>query len=677
MSVHEADPASSGSPLSTGGAENSRPRASGLTPRALVVGLFAVALVSFATLWAEQVIKRGMIGVLTFPPAAFGIFVFLIAGNRLVRRARARWALGPAELLVIYTMMLLSAWTASRGAPVRLIPLLSSLNYYADPSNKWQTTFYSYVPQQLVPWNTAGDPRQPLIIGLYEGLHYGEPIPWGAWIPPLAHWTVIIFLMYAAFICLATLLRAQWSDHERLSFPLAQLPTEFLRAEGGEAPLYRQRLLYLGAAIPVFIHLWNLGHNISPNVPQITLSWDLAVALFRTPPLNEIQSLRLVISLSAIGFFFLLPSELLFSFWFFYLVFAVGHQVVLLLLGQSLERPGHADTSLYMASAEAGGFFVLAGYLIYLTRPAIIAGARGIMGKRVDRSAAGADEMLSYRAALAGIIITTLASALWFTTMGLSFWMALMEVVLYVFVIGVVLARGTAEGGMLMTEIIFTPLDIYGMFGRRQLLGAQNLTSSVFATVPFAGDWRGLTLQGMMDTQRIADSIGMRRRSLHAVLWIGLVSSLVCTFAMLLWLNYRHGAMALNDQFRWLSGVFFQESSAFLDGSERFNPATPISFALGAGFTVLLAFLRRTLWWWPLHPLGFVMCGSWSLIVYWFPILVAWTVKTVIVHYGGLSGFTRARPFFLGLILGEMTIAIVLTLLDAVWHIPAPTIPFT
>jgi hypothetical protein len=194
--------------------------------------------------------------------------------------------------------------------------------------------------------------------------------------------------------------------------------------------------------------------------------------------------------------------------------------------------------------------------------------------------------------------------------------------------------------------------------------------------VPFAGDWRGLTLQGMMDTQKIADSVGLRRKPLHVALWIGMVASLVCGFGFLLWLNYRQGAMGLSGQYSWLSGVFYEEHAAFLNGEERFNAMTPISFVLGAGFTVLLAFMRRQFWWWPLHPLGFVMCGSWSLVVYWFAILLAWLLKTIIVHYGGLTGYTKARPFFLGLVFGEMSIAVVLTLLDAIWHIPAPYIAF-
>jgi len=252
-----------------------------------------------------------------------------------------------------------------------------------------------------------------------------------------------------------------------------------------------------------------------------------------------------------------------------------------------------------------------------------------------------------------------------------------MEFLVYLLVISLVMARATAEGGLLMTEIIFTPLDVYGMFGRRQLLGPHNLTAVVFATNPFAGDMRGLALQGMMDAQKIADAVGLRRRSLHAALWIAIAVSLAAGFLIQLWISYRRGALLLNTHYtEWFASLFFEEHAAFLRGEEPFHPAAAGCFLTGAAFTVFLAAMRLRFWWWPFHPLGFLLCGSWSLVVYWFAIFLAWLIKSVVVHYGGLSGYTRARPFFLGLIFGEMSMAVLLTLLDAVWKIPAPYIPF-
>jgi hypothetical protein len=648
--------------------EEREPQASyGLSLRAVCVGLASALLVVFVTTWAELVVRNIAIGILQFPPASFGVFVLVILLNRLIRLRRPRWALRPAELAVVYVMMLLSAMTASRGAPPRLIGLLTALNYYANPANNWQSIFFAHIPRELVPWNPDGQPLQPTILAFFEGLHNGEPIPWQPWLGPLARWLAVVLLVFGAFISLATLLRAQWSDNERLSFPLAQLPIEMLRAEEGGA-FYRNRLLYLGAGLPVVIHLINLWHNINPDVPQVKLMWDLQETLLRTPPWNALSTTRLYLPLSAVGFFFLLPKELLFSFWFFYLFLAKGHELVFVLLGMTLERPGHADTSLYMASAEAGGFFVLAGYFIYLARPLLLSAIR---------KGGGYQEMMPYRAALAGLVVFIVAAALWYVLAGLSLWLALMELIVYVVVISLVMARATAEGGLLMTEVVFTPLDAYGMLGRRQLLGAQNLTAIVFATNPFAGDMRGLALQGMMDGQKIGDAVGLRRRSLMVAFWIAIALAVVSGFVIQLWISYRRGALLLNTHYNeWFATLFFQEHAAFLNGEERFNAGAPLCFILGAVFTVLLSALRLRFWWWPLHPLGFVMCGSWSLVVYWFAMFLAWLAKSVIVHYGGLSGYAKARPFFMGLVMGEMTIAVLLTLVDAIWHVPAPYIPF-
>ena len=47
--------------------------------------------------------------------------------------------------------------------------------------------------------------------------------------------------------------------------------------------------------------------------------------------------------------------------------------------------------------------------------------------------------------------------------------------------------------------------------------------------------------------------------------------------------------------------------------------------------------------------------------------LVAWLLKSLILGYGGPRLFTRMRPFFLGLILGDfLPLGVLLLLLDQI-----------
>ena len=41
----------------------------------------------------------------------------------------------------------------------------------------------------------------------------------------------------------------------------------------------------------------------------------------------------------------------------------------------------------------------------------------------------------------------------------------------------------------------------------------------------------------------------------------------------------------------------------------------------------------------------------------WFSFLVGWAFKKTIVTYGGARGYELAKPFFLGLIMGEVLVA--------------------
>ena len=71
----------------------------------------------------------------------------------------------------------------------------------------------------------------------------------------------------------------------------------------------------------------------------------------------------------------------------------------------------------------------------------------------------------------------------------------------------------------------------------------------------------------------------------------------------------------------------------------------------------LLMWARQRLLWWPLHPIGYPIGAVWLMDQLWFSIAIAWLLKLVVMKYGGPSLFRRARPFFLGLIIGQFFIA--------------------
>lgn len=70
------------------------------------------------------------------------------------------------------------------------------------------------------------------------------------------------------FLCMASLLRRQWVEHERLSFPLAEIPLH-ITDDQRVSELVHSRLTWIGVAIPVIAFALNGLHMLYPGVPQI------------------------------------------------------------------------------------------------------------------------------------------------------------------------------------------------------------------------------------------------------------------------------------------------------------------------------------------------------------------------------------------------------------------------
>lgn len=644
---------------------------SGISVRALFIGIFLVVVVCFIVSYAELVIGRIQVGFLQMPPAAIGIFFFVVLLNKCLHRIAARFALNAAELIMIYCMIIVAAMVCSRGILEKIIPLLVTPNYFANPSNRWHDLFYPHIKKWLVPFDPELGPGQSPAIRFFEGLRAGETIPWHAWSVPLLAWGVLILLVIFAFLCMATILRRQWVDNEKLSFPLVQPPLELVKEEQGGSIL-RDKLLWGGMALPVIVFSFNGLHNWFPNIPEITLQLLLNPYLVN-PPWDKIYCWWIYVSFAAIGFFFLLPSELIFSLWFFALL-ARFQDVVAASFGMELERMPVYGTHLFVAYQTAGAYFVLVGYLIYVSLPHLKRVFRTALGiERMDDS----NELMPYRVAVWGLLGSFALIAGWSWLAGMSLWVAFLEFGVFLFIIALVMARSTAEAGMLMTETSFRPVDIYHMFAPVHNLGAANMTLLAFFDVAFLRDQRGLLFTGFLDSLKMSDGVYIRRRALLPMLAVGTLTALIVGGFLHMVIPYsRGGIMLYQAVYQGLNLAPFREFESHMAGSNPMDWQAPVFFGVGVIFTLFLSYMRSLFYWWPLHPLGYALCVSWTISVFWFSALVAWIIKVLLLRYGGMRLYVRARPWFLGMVLGEFSMAVLWTLIGALTGAPTPEFPW-
>jgi hypothetical protein len=248
-------------------------------------------------------------------------------------------------------------------------------------------------------------------------------------------------------------------------------------------------------------------------------------------------------------------------------------------------------------------------------------------------------------------------------------------------VLAVIMARSTAEAGMLMTEVTWRPIDLYRMVAPIHALGPANLTTLAFFDNMFLRDQRGLLLTGMLDSMRMSDATQVRRRSFLGALAAGVFISFVIATGLNIWLPYHYGGAKMDW---WMTQG--SPKLSFDDYSQYFKPGSvqqpgmawqmPLFFLVGIVMTIFLTIMRASFFWWPLHPLGYALSGCWSMAEFWFPCFIAWVFKSLAIRYGSMTFYTKARPFFLGLVLGEFAIMVIFVILNRFWGISAPSFPY-
>jgi len=616
------------------------------TIKGFIVGALFSLFVGIAAPYAVIVLQGSYMAINSSSPGViflFFILVFFI--NVLLSLIRRQFALSKADLVLVYIMLLLASTVPTQAFVGYLIPVISGLYYYASPENSWDEIFFPHVTEWLAPQNYKA------IKDLHEGLPPGESIPWGAWTETLGYWYVFFIALSFMMICMSVILHRQWSANERLAYPMVQLPLAML--EEGEigsriGPFFRNKVMWVGFAVPFGLFaLTGLNHYF-PLVP------DVPFFLWGGYWFRRTVWMLFALSYAWVGFFYLVNLQISFSIWFFFLLGKIQEGTFNILGISSSEQ-----LSLYSFSQTAdlthqsmGACLVFVLYGLWMARKHL--GDVWRKAWRGDEDVDDREELVSYRVAVFGFLGCLIFIGFWLWASGIPLIVLPMflgvSLIFYIFVSRVVAAGGVATARSPMVAAFFV---ISG--GGTSIIGAKGLVALTFTYV-WQSEMRVFPMIAMANSLKLAEVVKGNKRPIFWGVCLALICSLIGSTWIILTTCYEYGGINLHP--------FFMTSQAvrtFTDmGRPLLNPTMPDVrgwFFTGIGAIVQVGLMvgQHRFYWWPLHPLGFPISVGWLTGQIWFSIFISWLLKLFILKYGGIKLFSAARPFFLGLILGEAT----------------------
>ena len=644
--------------------ETSASRERGVTPRVVLLSLIIALFFAYCIPVIDYKFFNTFLGATHLPPGAVGALLLLIlVVNPMLRWFSRRLILARNEVLTVYLTCLFSTLTVGIGGNNYFVSFIIGAFYYSTRENHWFDVLKG-LPVWMTPaLKSDGAYNAALVENWYNGLAPSQSVPWGAWIVPLCAWGLFFAAAFWMMACLGVMLRAQWGDKEVLSFPLLRLPLEMTRDAGESTrvwpPFFRDRLMWGGFAVAVFIQVLNGLHLYFPDVPGVPLGLDTG-PLFTEAPWNQVPGMTLRIYPIAVGISYLLTAEIAFSLWAFFLFFKLQY-VAAYLLGfapNSLPNVPQSGEKVFVGYQEFGAYLAYAALIFWSARRHFAHIGRRAIG-RARPDATERSEALSYPVAFWGFFIGFAVMVAWGVAAGLSLTLSLLLWVSYV-VIATVLSRVVAEGGLLFVHHTWMPMgSLSGLFGQGAgtlLSPAAGASHAAFLEVATIQDFRASLMPSFVQSFKLAHDRGIAARPLLALIGAVIAVGMVVGFAMNVRMGYRGGGGLGLQGWLQLWGPRLAGGSAYgmATTSGRADPTAWVFTGVGIAVVALTVLLRSRFAWFPLHPIGYLMATSYSAHAFWFSIFLGWLAKTLIGRYGGSDASRRVLPFFLGLALGDV-----------------------
>ena len=580
----------------------------------------------------------------------------LVLGNGICTRITRRPFLNRGELLIAYSVLGVTSALGSHDIVEVLLPTLVHATQFQNAANDWANILLPNLPDWLVVKNV--DAAKDFYTGhstLYNPAHLR------AWALPILSWVGFLGTLTGTLLCVNVLFRRQWTEQEKLAFPLVNLPLAMTGADndatmgGKTGSLWQNKAMWVGFAGAALLQLWNGWAFLNPAVPGVSVKYqDIAPTYFNGlgRPWNAIGWTPVSFYPFALGLGLLLPTDFLFSSWFFFW-FWKGQNVLAAATGWD-QTPGFP----YVGAQSLGAFLGITITVLWAARKRlsrIFALAIGDAKGHLDEDNSGGP--ISYQAAFWGMVSGLCLLGAFCFAAGMVWWAIILFFAIYL-AIALAVTRMRAELGPPAHDLHHSGPDEM----LPTVLGPSNFdrhTLSVFSLAwGFNRAYRAHPMPVTMESFKLAEraqtpTVGVLFPFLLAAGFVGPL----CAFWALLHLGYQNGAASAAigppNVLTIFGGEAWNRYGNWVNTPKPPQPAVGMGVIVGAGFTLLLNLLRVRVVGFPFHPVGYAVASSWGMGLLWMPMFLAWLIKITVLRYGGLLMYRRLLPVCYGVILGE------------------------
>ena len=669
--------------------------------RSALFGLLGILLIAGLSGYLDSACFYGprMVGN-HLPGGALTYVVFLgLVWNGTAGRLSRRLALSPGELAVVLCATLMACFPPSSGLFRYMVRILMLPWYYLPGHPEWAehglldminpALFPAPGPQAALA--APGSPEhiayqrvyQGYFSGLAQGAHWiplGD-VPFASWAKPLLFWGPLVLLLSITCVALQFVVHRQWSRHEQLGYPLAQVLGSFC-ARGDDRPgvpdIFRSRLFWWGF-VPVFLYylLDFLGMKFPQSFPRMGEAFP-ALRSWWVPTYQAFPAFKhcsyhwllcgQTLYVTIVGAAYFVGTEISLT---------MGLAPFLLVIFGVLwyYASGTPVTSEQVNASSGGAYLGCALILLYTGRDYFLALARRAAGLRPragspDVDADGGAAVLAARV----FLVALLGEMAVLRMMGFEWALAILFA-LMIHTVFLVFTRIICETG-----IPFLGTD-WSEFGQLVSLvgpasvGPKGLVMGHWLHNILLVDPRECLMPYVATSAKLAEERRLPLRRIFLFLCGTVAIALGIAFIATLYTQYNLGALGTADNYaphgavrfpfdtcaRFVRGLKdvgdFEASSqgSFLGRLRlaRADTQTAPFFLGGALAVIALSAMRFKFSRFPLHPVALMVWGSYACGVSWGSFLVGWFIKTLVVRFGGGRAYQEFKPLFIGLIAGE------------------------